>query len=56
MKKMGLVCLMAGVAVLILAAVLRLTHVQPLINNPVPGLWRVSESLLLIAIAIGVNK
>jgi hypothetical protein len=56
MKNIGIACIGAGVAVLVLATVLRLTHVQPLISNPVPGLWRISESLLLIAIAIGVNK
>jgi hypothetical protein len=56
MKNLGVLCIIAGVAVLALGVILRVTHIQPLVNNPVPGLWRISESLLLIAIAIGVNK
>lgn len=56
MKMLGILCLVGGIGVLALAVALRVMYLQPLLQNPVTGLWKVSVTLLLIAIAIGVNK
>jgi len=56
MKNLASVCIIGGIAVLVVAVALRLVNIQPLLANPVPGLWRISVVLLLTAIAIGVNK
>jgi len=56
MKNLNQICIMGGIAALAVAVILRLLNLQPLIHNPVTGLWKVCVGLLLIAIAIGVNK
>ncbi len=55
-KYISFLCILGGIASLAIAIILRLIHIHPLLMNPVLALWRVSVSLLLIAIAIGVNK
>jgi len=56
MKNLNQICIMGGIAALAVAVILRLLNLQPLIHNPVTGLWKVCVALLLVAIAIGVNK
>jgi len=51
-----LFAILAGIAAFVIAVVIRLANLSPLLNNPVVGLWRASIALLLIAIALGVNK
>ncbi len=56
MKNLNQICIMGGIAALVVAIIIRLLNMQPLIHNPVTGLWKVCVALLLVAIAIGVNK
>ncbi len=56
MKNTINLCIAGGIAVLALAIILRLANLKPLIVNPVPGLWKVCVVLLLLAIALAVNK
>jgi hypothetical protein len=56
MKSAGMVLILAGLLVFAAAVAFRLMNLQPLINEPVTGLWKVSVVILLAAIAVGVNK
>jgi len=56
MKNVAILCTVAGIVALGIAVGVRLLNLQPLLNNPVSGLWKASTALLLAAIAIGVNK
>lgn len=56
MKNLANVCIIGSIVVLVIAVIARLIHLQPLLENPVPGLLKVAGVLLLTAIAIGVNK
>ncbi|MCX5686362.1 MAG: hypothetical protein NTW09_02720 [Candidatus Omnitrophica bacterium] len=56
MKNLAKACIIGGVAVFAIAVIARLANLQPLVDNPATGLWRVSVTILLTAIAIGVNR
>ncbi|MCH7504301.1 hypothetical protein IID04_01505 [PVC group bacterium] len=55
-SKWGNIAIIGGAIVLAVAIVIRISDIGPLLANPVTGLWKVSIALLLLAIAIGVNK
>lgn len=55
-SKWGNIAIIGGAVVLAVAIVLRISDIGPLLANPVTALWKVSIALLLLAIAIGVNK
>ena len=56
MKNVALLSIIVGVIALAIAVIVRLMNLQPLLNNPVTGMWKVCVALLLLAIAIGTNK
>ena len=55
MKKVSDACILGGVVVLELAIIEKMLNSGLFLVGPA-GLWKVSIALLLIAIALGVNK
>lgn len=56
LEKYSNILIVAGALVLVGAIIIRLANIGPLLENPTLALWRVSVAVLLLAIAIGVNK